>query len=242
MGFGLIFIGYLLTFLLSLAGGYGCYPALVGCFVLLYAQTKLTEYEQSFKYSFFATIPMSLCALFDVLMSGAELMETTLPGFLGWAETEVAIRYADMIFKLAFHALLLLAVARIAADTGLDRVNRAANRNLVVYVVYFALAAIAAMLPAGLEIAPYIFIAQFVLYLTCAVLNATTLFSCYMHICDEGDQDMKAKPSRFESVNRWREEFDRREEKARRASLEYRAERMAKQQEKLNRKKQKKKR
>ena len=242
MGFGLIFIGYLLTFLLSLAGGYGCYPALIGCLVLLYAQTKLTEYEESFKYSFFATVPMLICAVFSASASLAELMGTTLPGFLGSDVTETVVRYADTAFKLVFHTLLLLAIAGIAKNTGLDKIKRASYRNLAVYGVYFALASVAAMLPVGLEIAPYLFIAQFALYLICVALNASTLFSCYMYICDEGDQDMKAKPSRFESVNRWREEFDRREEKARRASLEYRAERMAKQEEKLKKKNEKKKR
>ncbi len=241
MGFGLLFIGYLLTFLLSMAGGYGAYPAIVGCLVLLYAQTKLAEYEKNFKYSFFATLPMTACVAYELAVSAVTMMGISLPGFLGSAGMEAAMKYAGFVFEFAFHCFLLLAIAKIAGDTELGKQKTAAWRNLIIYGVYFATAVVASLISPETDAAPYLFLAQFVMYLVCMILNGVLIFSCYMHICDENDQDMKAKPSRFEAVNRFREEFDRREEKARQKSREYRAEKMQKRAEQLKNKKKKKK-
>ena len=53
MGFGLLLTGYLMTYLLSLSS-YGAFPAIIGCVIMLYALTKLIEYEPGFRYAFYA--------------------------------------------------------------------------------------------------------------------------------------------------------------------------------------------
>ncbi len=233
MGFGLLFIGYLMTFLLSMAGSYGCYPAIVGCIVMLYAATKLVEYEPRFKYVFFSIIPMSLCVAFDLSAAVSALMGSDMPGFLSWSVTADIVKYAKFVFELSFHVLLLTSVASIASETGVDKTAHAAWRNLIIYAVYFVTAVVASFLPGDLPVSPYLFIAQFALYLIWMILNAIALFSCYMRICDEGDQEMKVKPSRFGFVNRLREEYDRREANAQKTQRDYREQKMKKRAEYL---------
>ncbi len=237
MGFGLLFIGYLLTFLLSMAGGYGAYPAIVGCIVMLYAMTKLVDYEPRFKYAFFSVMPMALCVAFDLSVAVSALLGGYLPGFLGWSVTADVVKYAKFVFELVFHIALLSSVAKIALDTGIEKTARAAWRNLIIYGVYFATAVVSSFLPGSLPIAPYLLMAQFLLYLIWMILNSVALFSCYMRICDEGDQEMKAKPSRFAFVNRFREEYDRREANAQKTQREYREQKMKKRIEQVNKNK-----
>ncbi len=233
MGFGLLFIGYLLTFLLSIAGGYGAFPAIGGCIVMLYAMTKLIDYEPRFKYAFFSLIPLALCVAFELSAVLSSMMGSYLPGFLGWTITDKIVKYANFAFEMVFHVAMLSAVAKIAADTGVEKTSRAAWRNLIIYGVYFSAGVVSSFLPGTLPAAPYILKAQLALQLLCIVINSVALFSCYMRICDEGDQDMKAKPSRFGFVNRFREAYDRREENARKTQREYREKKLRERAEQL---------
>ena len=53
------------------------------------------------------------------------------------------------------------------------------------------------------------------------VLYLTMIFSCYMYICPEGDEDMPRRESKLEFVNKMRTESDRRTEQAVRETEEY---------------------
>lgn len=241
MGFGILFIGYLLTYLLSLAGQYGCYPAIVGCFVMFYALTKLVEYEPKFRYAFFAVIPITLCVAYTVSAEIATMLGASLPGFLGAKETAIALGYANAVSDLVFHVFLLSAIAKIAEDTGVLKVKKAAYRNLEIYCVFFVFQIASDVIKSESAAAMYVFAAAMLLWLVWLVLDSVVIFSCYMNICDDTDSDMEMKPSPFKFVNRIRAEFDAREERAQRANREYRENKMKKRVERLNNAKNKKK-
>lgn len=221
MGFGLLFIGYILTYLLYLAGGYGCFPALIGCFIMLYALTKVSEYESRFKYAFFAVIPLTVCWGYFAAIEIATLLGTALPGFLSWNGTKNTIIFIRTFFDLIYHTALLLSIAKIAEDTGITKTKVAALRNLIIYFIFFAAEIIDYFTPATNAYAIYIFLAVMLLWFAELVLNGICIFSCYMRICDEGDQNMDAKPSRFKVINDLRAEYDRREAKAQKENREY---------------------
>ena len=240
MGFGLLFIGYLATYLLYLAGGYGCFPAMIGCIMMLYALAKLSEYEPLFKYAFFAAIPLTVCWGYFVAAEVALSFGTILPGFLSYTSTQNIIVYVRSFFDLAYHAALLLSIAKIAGDTGVTRTRNAAIRNLIIYAV-FAVAQIADYLtPATSPYALYVFFGVMIFWLAELILNSVCIFSCYMRICDEGDQNMEVKPSRFKIINDLRAEYDRREAKAQKENREYRLSQLQKRAERAKRKKNKK--
>jgi len=236
MGFGLLFIGYLATYLLYLAGGYGCFPAIIGCFLMLYALTKLSEYEPLFKYAFFAVIPLTVCWGYFVAAEVALSFGTVLPGFLSSVKTQNAIIYARSFFDLLYHSALLLSIAKIAGDTGIARTRNAAIRNLIVYAA-FVVAQIADFLtPVTSAYSLYVFLGVLIFWLMELILNSICIFSCYMRICDEGDQDMDAKPSKFKIINDLRTEYDRREAKAQKENREYRINKLQKRAERAKRK------
>ena len=65
MGFGIFFIGYILTFVLSIAS-YGYVFEFLGYLVMLFAMTKLWEYNAKFKFPFFAAIPLILISVYSI--------------------------------------------------------------------------------------------------------------------------------------------------------------------------------
>lgn len=216
MGFGLLLIGYLATYLLSLAGGYGCYPAIVGCFFLLYALFKLSEYEKRFLYAFYAVMPITLCVLFKVIAEIVGMGGETLPLIFGTEMFSKAVSYIKFVSDVVFHVMLFLAVSKTAKDTELPKIRRTALSDLVIYGVYSVSALANLIFPTQ----RYIFMFAFIAMLLCTVLNSVMIGLCYMKIADENDADMKAKPSRFKFVNDFREEYDKREEKAQKRNRE----------------------
>ena len=237
MGFGLLFIGYLFTYLLSMAGAYGCYPAIIGCLVMLYALTKLLEYEKTFKYAFFGLIPVTVCTVYSVAVQTFTSLGVRLPAILGSQTLEIIMTYSKALFNLVFNVLLLYAISVIAKSTGVERTQKAALRNIVIYGVYFLTVLLNESLPSDMKFNLYVFWAALALSVLVLVLNGTVIFSCYMRICDEGDEDMARKESRFEFINKINKEFDRREEKAQRESRERHEARLSKRAERKKRKK-----
>lgn len=232
MGFGILFIGYLLTYLLSMAGAYGCYPAIIGCAMMLYALTKLVEYEDTFKLPFFAALPMTLCVAYSFVTELFTTVGVLLPAFLTSQITLTAVTYSSALFDLVFNVTLLYAISRIAKETGVERTKNAAIRNIVVYGVYFLSVLLDEALPRESSVRPYTFLTALALSLLVLVINSIVIFSCYMRICDESDTEMGRKESRFEFVNKFNKEFDRREQKAHKESREAREKRLNKKRKK----------
>lgn len=219
MGFGTLFIGYVLAFFMSLVL-YGYYIEFVGILLMLYAAIKLSEYEEKFRYLIFSTIFLLLISCYSVFSNTAsEIFQWEPAFFSNFSGTYEMLKIgADAIF----HAALFTAVGRIAHDTGCLKISGAAIRNALFYCIYF-IARMITRIPAisASAAAKYINIAGNYIWLLCVVINSVMLFSCYMKICDEGDTEMEAKPSRFKIINKMREDFDQKESKARKADAEF---------------------
>ena len=144
----------------------------------------------------------------------------------------------DMVNELIFHGALAWGIRAIAKETEEEKIAYAAVRNFVFLCVYYVLY--------GTALLPFDFVGEYIkvfsmptmlLYLVCLVLNLILIFKCYMRICDEADVDMARKPSRFEFINKIREESDRREAKAMERSREYAKSKELKRKEKRDRRK-----
>ena len=222
MGFGILFIGYILTFVLSIAS-YGCVFSFVGYLVMLFALTKLWEYNGRFKYAFFAALPLLLISAYDVFVMAAGMMGV---GYINPDVLKNSLPYVEIILELAYHGTLALALAAIASDTELNTIRANAVRDYVLYILYFAIAAISIIPPVlTSSVGRYFTMAAFVAELFCIALFAILIFSCYRNICDESDVNMSAKVSRFGFVNKIRAEYNQKEEKAREADRLYKQER-----------------
>lgn len=233
MGFGILFLGYCVTYIMSL-NTFGVVFRLFGAVLMLLGCRKLSEYDKKF-----GPAAYSLIAL--VLISAIECA-SALTGFLydnlfisadPFSSISGVMIYVDAAAVLVFHIFLLLAVFSIAKSTEVTKIENAAIRNLFFVGLYFVLRVIDYIpLPFQESYRKNFAMPIFLLNLAWIILNAIMLFSCYAKICDEGDVEMEQKPSRFEFVNKYRAEL---EEKRRLADEKY----AKKEQERKNKRKKK---
>ncbi|MBE6597245.1 MAG: hypothetical protein E7641_06195 [Ruminococcaceae bacterium] len=230
MGFGILFFGYFITYLMAM-NPWGCFFRAFGYLMMCSGIMKLTQYNKNFTYSVYASF---LLGLINICFSVVEIYDMVFLSPSPFGETFMkVITNLETGTVLIFHLLLLFAVRSIAKETESDKIAFGAIRNLIFVVAYFLLSFIKFM--------PFEFVKSynrnmtlplFLLYLGWIVMDLVLLFSCYSGICDENDREMKRKPSRFEFINQYREELDAREAKAMEFAEKNRAERAKKKKKK----------
>ena len=160
----------------------------------------------------------------------------SLPTFLASSTFLKIVTYLKTVFDFVFIMALLYAISCIAKDTEVEKTYKAAIRNMKIYAFFFMVILLNESLPSDNVIAKFVFVIALCTKLLVLVLNGTVIFSCYMRICDEGDTEMPRKESRFEFVNNFYKEFDRREQKARKETREMREEMLKKRADRKKRK------
>ena len=225
MGFGLLFIGYFVATLMSVHI-YGSYVSLVGYVIVFIASTKLSKYNNSFRFlevgAILMTAVYALIAasgignfLYDEMLVSKKIFGDSFEGIMGKVE---------MAVSFLFVTAMLWAIHSIAKETEVSKIVYSSARNFVILVVYYVLFLIGYL--------PFDFTADYIaafggfvtaLNFVIIALNLVLIFSCYARICDENDVDMAQKPSRFEFVNKFRAESEKRREKAMKEREEYEA-------------------
>ena len=232
MGFGILFLAYFLAFFLPLS-----YLKVVGYAGMAWALSKLKDYRPAFLKAVWWLIPLGVCCLYHVgdsvngLLPYFGVAKLELPVF-GTAVNAV-VTMVECALTLCFHFVFLRQLRAFAQELELPAIAKRADRGLWLvgvqtstYVVALALE----LAGAGLQLLSLL---AFLLQFVWVVFNLVNLFTCYMYICPEGDEDMERKPSRFGFVNDIREKMDERDRLAR--------EREAAAREKRNQNKKKKK-
>ncbi|MBR6708246.1 MAG: hypothetical protein IKL84_01050 [Clostridia bacterium] len=219
MGFGLLFIGYLIAFLLSL-NPFAAVTRLIGYAVCLAALIRLHRHNRWFAFTHAVCYPMLLMAAVGAVSEIASRLTDDVPSSLAGAAAMLESGLGGLI--LIFHVFLLLGIYTIATDTELDSLAHAARRRLALIAGYAALYLLWLLpIPLGTSYRTTVGILIMVMQLLWTVLDLVLIFRCYMWICLEGDEDMQRKPSRFAFVNRFREKIDAHNEKAADEALAY---------------------
>ncbi|MBR2388306.1 MAG: hypothetical protein IKB02_06005 [Clostridia bacterium] len=238
MGFGLLFLGYFMAHLMSVFS-LGCLVRLAGFMLMIYAFTRLHKYNVSFRFPFYSAFAMLGVTLADCYGKIGELLydnlivdSFSLPE--GFFET---VASADDVFSFLFHACLLYAILSIAKETEVEKIRVAAVRNFV-FICLYAVLIIVSKLPFSFveSYKRYFSMPVILFYFAIIILNLVLIFTCYANICDESDIDMPLKKSRFEFINKFREETARREQKAADDSVEYAKKKLEERREKRRRK------
>ncbi len=224
MGFGLLFTGYFMAQLMSVHS-YGFLIELFGYALIAVSCVKLRRYNDAFGYPLVGAILMSLCsvttlaiALWNFLYDSL-IISIPLVSFL---ENDSLLMHIGMLSEIFFHASLLIAVRRISRETEVEKTAYASVRNLIFLAVYYVMFYIAYIpFEAREDYIRAFGLPTILVYYVCVVLNLILFFNCYARICDESDVNMERKPSRFDFINRLREESDRREKKAIDSTNEY---------------------
>lgn len=222
MGFGLLFLGYFMTFLMSV-NQIGFLFRLAGYVLMLYACMLLRKYNRYF------TLPMYLSISLIVISAGSTvvgiwniLYEAMLVASKPSIAYEEAFTNISAVLVFVFHLFLLGAIRKIAIETDMRKIADNAVRNFIFICVYYLMYIV--------SILPFFFTGEYIkyfslpitlLYFAWIILNLVLIFSCYSGICDENDVEMRAKPSRFAFVNKFRRKMEEREERAVDEAREY---------------------
>lgn len=240
MGFGYLFIGYLLTFVLKLtldALGWGAVALLAGYAVMLWGLWLLTHYQSAFAWAKWTLIPLIVTACYDLLGSFDETFLWGLPIFGG--VVEMVYQWVTLALIIFFNLAMLYGIMMLAREVELKHIATKAIRNAVIVGLFGVLQAVA-YLPIPAQIKGYFALPVLLLDILWIVCNLLLLISCAKNICPAGDEDQPAKPYRFAFLNRIGDAYDRTRQRAVDTSRRDAEEYLRRRQEKRERKKKKK--
>lgn len=204
MGFGLLFFGYALAFIMTL-NSFGFIFRLTGCAVMLAGLSKLEAYEKRFSY-------VKLAAIFLAIISLLESAFAILDGYVSIADAKNILYIAFLVITVPFHVLLYRAIYKIAQDVGIENIKKRAKGYAI-----FACSELLAAAVGGIawylkfEFTGYILMIAFLLPYVIMALNLSLFYSCYKNICEEGDEEAPRKPSRIPFLNKLFEVSEKRE-------------------------------
>ena len=245
MGFGILFLGYFCATFLTL-NPIGIVVRVLGYALTLFAILKLRQYNRNFDLAAIGSCVMLALSVALMVCEGSGILYSYGLTATRWIPEQIGtvIKYLYTVFDFVFHALLLWGIRCIAKETEVSKISVNAVRNFIFIALYFltyALNLVSKLLPLGeIELSRMqgtLAVIAYILMFVCWILNLALIFSCYARICDEGDEEMAQRPSRFAFVNKFREERDRRAQKAWAENEAYRRERMEKRKNKQKRRK-----
>lgn len=202
MGYGLVLIGYALTFFTSLTL-YGWLFRLLGYVVMASGFIKLKDYFPSYQLSVFALLALILTGFCE---AGAEIA-----AFLGAAGDmtlfKTIVYYTRDVLVLVFHIFFLIATYIAFGVVGLNEKRLTAITDLCAVLVGYILYLLAALkvIEANLS---------FFVQLIWTIMVFVLIFGCYMRICPEGDENMPRRESKIPFINRFSEALEKRENEA----------------------------
>ncbi len=219
MGFGLLFLGYLLAFLMSL-NAYGYAFAILGYYIIFCALQKLSEYKHSFSYSLFPLAIMTLLRIFELIISVSQKTGLTpltdiasaIERFLSLSTISTLITISTFVFSV----LLFISITEIADSVELPELVSKGKFNIGVRTVYILTYLVAVLLPAIFNINTGILMPILIVFeLVCHLLALSLIYKCFFRICAPEDVDMPIKPSRFKFINDMRAKKEEKAEEVR---------------------------
>lgn len=199
MGFGLLFVGYIITANII----FKKYTDIIAYAVMFAAVSKLSPYGKYFR--------MSKTLLYGMLALGAAWFAFAIVSLFGVFDEAVVdiVEFYFEFISIAYYAFynyaLFMAIERISEETEIPvlvtRAKRQRNLTLAFHVIYL----ISSATPFFPLFVPILVVVWIVL--TC--FNASVIYSCYMWITLEGDDGMERRRSRFAFVNRIADALDR---------------------------------
>lgn len=239
MGWGLLFLGYLMKFLLGLNPIFDVVLTLPACLVMLLGLKRLSLYCHTFHYALWSTALLAAVSVGGVI--GALLVPSSaLPaagaGLTAWlryvanASLGGWVAWADMIAVVLFHAALALGIKDIAMRVGVQKNAVRAIRNLVLVGLYALCLLTANIVP---SVAPMMAAPATLICLVFAVCNCVLLYSCYMRIAPAEEVVTTRRQNRIGWINRLRDAYERKTQKAIEDDRAYHAQLSSERREKL---------
>ena len=239
MGFGYLFVGYLIAFVLYLtvqAFGVGGLALLIGYGAMMLGLWELTHYNKAFAWAKWTCVPLLCVATYRVVDEIGGFLFKELP-FLN-DKVDFAVTWIGFVLIIFFHFAMLYGIRVISREVGIGHMATVAIRNAI-FVGLYALVYLLTNLVFvnNVEVRKYfVFSLMFTQFVYIAT-NLILLIGCTKNICAEGEEDVPQKPHRWEWLNKLDSVYERtRKERADQARAEGEAFAERRRQKKANRK------
>ena len=224
MGFGLMFVGYFFTYLISLV----LFPRILGYAIMMWATVKLSAFDLKFKRCLPVLGGLFLVSAYS--FAGDIVNHFNLATSFFNEHVLNIVSAGEEALVVLFHIFLMLAIGSIAKDTGLDKIRFRAMRNLFLIVAAELAYTVVIFLPKN-KVVQTVFAATVILRFIWIFLDLILLASCHRLICEEGDESMPEKEinipvlkqmesvmrrrdkNAFDSGKRWSEKRQNKKEK-----------------------------
>ena len=209
MGFGYLFLGYLVTFLLhTVAGalGVGSLAMLLGCMLMWMGFRSLRLYCAGFAFAEWS--------LYSLLALGCYRLAEDLSTLFLWnmaffGDASTVLAWIEFVLIMVFHAALLSAIREIGMEVGLQQISAAAIRNMILvalYAVLYALYWIPDLM--GDAAKGYLTLSITLLNLGWIFCDLWLLLTCAKDIVAEGQEEIEPKRYKWEFLNRVGDRFE----------------------------------
>ncbi len=234
MGFGWLFIGYFITFVFQM-NPYAVFVSPLGIAIIVFSAVKLYKYCHKFHLIIPPSFIMLIGFALKILSTASELADFSLPHKSIFESVGYNVYFVG---ALLFHIALMLAVRDIAHKVDLPKIKWNSVRNFVVFALYSLIYAVSLLpLKTIAEFNQLMSVPYIALWLTWMILNLVMLFSCYMRICQEGDEDMPDRPSKIKVFNKMNDALNKKQEQIIESQRRYGKEKSQKKLEKQRKKK-----
>lgn len=208
MGFGFLFVGYLLTFNFV---GYNAYSDVFATALMLLGLSTLSAYGKYFRRAFFTGLPLLAIHIATFALAILGLLDLVTPS----ASLSLWLSVMGLLLRGLFICFTLKGVADISLETDIPVLRLRALRNLILYLPFVVLGMLLETNTfASLTSFLRVLLMFYMLYgLLVTFLNAKTFYEAYIWICLEGEESMERKSSRFGFINRLNALSDRMEER-----------------------------
>lgn len=237
MGFGILLVGYVTAYLLTIGlGQYAFAGLIIGHFMMYLALGELKKYSPAFKYAYISSILLILCAGFECIVGVDAIIAIGFPAFIGSIASVMEI--VRFLLDLCFNVAFLYGIIDLSMRVDYLETKYKAYRNMVFVGLFYSFQIIVSMLSKNpdetyAKYASFMMTVVLLLKLILVFFNIGIIFKCYAFICPSDDVDMKRKPSRFEFINKIRAKTDANEERAIEDTKRYFEEKAQKRRQKL---------
>lgn len=185
MRFGILFIGYVSLFICK---GVDIFPDIIAYIIIFIALMRLSEYNINFKKAKLTLYPLMVTtATNDTLqiLKYFKYENIFLNNMLYTINLVIFIIYIYFLFK---------GIYELADEVGRTKIAASAKRNWYIVLIYTVISIIIKLeIPEIKSLSMYYGLLYFISGLLWIILSASMIFSCYMWICREGDEDMVIK-------------------------------------------------
>ncbi len=226
MGFGWLFLGYM--FLVT-PSGFDFMPDVIGFALMVKAFSLLREFDRNFSVAFFVSIAAIPLAFFNFVYGGYVTIGEFVKADVKYLIEPLAMINEVVSFALIFAVtvFMLIGMRNIADETGVKMISKKTRRNLLISVTVFLfrvaiaiisyLGVFAGVTAEGLKsTVPDILVAiGFMAGAVMVIMNAVQIYSCYMRIGLEGEDEDANGPmqSPFEFFRKRKESKNRKKGK-----------------------------